>query len=95
MKQIRRDTLPGNGDLLVTQWLDENRVQHVRITHADPQIKIAPEFITEARAAPTRWMSYQPEPPSVIMSDDYGHRYIYRLDHQDQDTGIWYASWPD
>lgn len=63
-----------------------------RITRADPHIDIAASLLRARRT--TDYISHDPEHDTITLTDDYGHRYIYRITSCD-DPDVWHAAWPD
>lgn len=89
------DTASFRGDVIFTRETGPNNEPLIRITHAAPVTLIGDEILVVARLGDTRWVSLDEDAMALTVSDDFGQRYVYRLDRHIERYGYWEASWPD
>lgn len=86
----------GYGDLIIWRCADTGRIE---IAQADPRIRLDVLMIAGFRDVKPDWATYSADDGALTLTDDFGHRYIYRVDLSasayDPATRSFPAEWPD
>lgn len=85
------------GDVTVARDYDHaTGTTKVRITRADPVARISIELVSEIRDTRPQWARCT-EDGVLTLTDDYGQRFIYRvdLDSYDANSQSFRMEWPD
>lgn len=84
------------GHLILSGWTGiDGCTSILRIDQADPRVAIKDSILIVARDGDNPWVSINEDGNALTIRDDFGKRYIYRLDRYDELSGCWEASWPD
>ena len=85
------------GEVLVSRWHDPmTRQDKVRIDRADPKARISVELVAQIRDVRSKWATCT-ESGVLTLSDDFGQRFIYRIDWDSFDVNdqSFSMEWPD
>jgi hypothetical protein len=88
-------------DEIGTVWFDRSYDEpagsgiRTRIAKVDHRIRVAPEFLDGTARYPFLDPYLTLDGDVLTIRDDYGHRFIYRIDWDDYADGGYLAEWPD
>lgn len=69
--------------------------QGIHIAHAAPRTRVTRAVLNDAGSHPSADRLWHIDGDVLTLTDDFGQRFIYRIDYSDFDGISYAAEWPD